>query len=34
MRRVLPPAEFRAWLRRFLPGLARGEPKTLLTPAG
>ena len=27
MRRVLPPAEFRAWLQRFLPDLAKGEPK-------
>jgi hypothetical protein len=33
MRRVLPPAEFRDWLRRFLPDLARGEPKSLLAPA-
>ncbi len=33
MRRVLPPAEFRAWFRRFLPDVARGEPKTLFTPA-
>ena len=33
MRRVLPADEFRAWLGRFLPGLAKGEPKTLLTPA-
>jgi hypothetical protein len=33
MRRVLPKAEFRAWLERFLPGLGKGEPKTLLTPA-
>ncbi len=33
MRRVLPADEFRAWLRRFLPGLARGEPKTLFEPA-
>ena len=33
MRRVLPPAEFRPWLARFLPGLARGEPKSLFTPA-
>jgi hypothetical protein len=33
MRRVMPPAEFRTWLARFLPGLARGEPKSLLTPA-
>ncbi len=33
MRRVLPPAEFRDWLRRFLPGMVRGEPKALFTPA-
>jgi hypothetical protein len=33
MRRVLPRDEFRAWFGRFLPGLARGEPRTLLTPA-
>lgn len=33
MRRVLPPAEFEAWLSRFLPGLARGGPKSLLVPA-
>jgi hypothetical protein len=33
MQRVLPPAEFRTWLARFLPELARGEPKSLLTPA-
>jgi hypothetical protein len=33
MRRVLPAAEFRAWFQRFLPDLARGEPKTLLAPA-
>ena len=33
MRRVLSPAEFRAWLVRFLPGLSRGEPKVLFTPA-
>ncbi len=33
MRRVLPAAEFPAWLRRFLPGLAKGEPKNLLEPA-
>jgi Protein of unknown function (DUF2891) len=33
MRRVLPPAEFRAWFARFLPGAARGEPKALFTPA-
>jgi hypothetical protein len=33
MRRVLPAAEFRPWLHRFLPGLERGEPKTLFTLA-
>jgi hypothetical protein len=33
MRRVLPSAEFSSWLRRFLPDLARGEPKSLLEPA-
>jgi hypothetical protein len=33
MRRVLPPAEFRAWLGRFLPGMAHGEPKSLFTLA-
>ena len=33
MRRVLPPVEFRSWLKRFLPRLAQGEPKTLLRPA-
>jgi hypothetical protein len=33
MRRVLPPAEFPAWLRRALPDLAKGGPKVHLTPA-
>ena len=33
MRRVLPPAEFRAWFAKFLPGTAQGEPKGLFTPA-
>ena len=33
MRRVLPPEEFAAWFRRFLPDLTRGEPKALLEPA-
>jgi hypothetical protein len=33
MRRVLPPAEFRTWFGRFLPGAARGEPKSLFNPA-
>src|SRR5262249_41614574 len=32
MRRVLPPAEFPIWLTRFLPDLAKGEPKTLFEP--
>ena len=33
MRRVLPKAEYTAWLRRFLPGLAKGEPASLFAPA-
>jgi len=33
MRRVLPPAKFREWFHRFMPGAARGEPKSLFTPA-
>jgi hypothetical protein len=33
MRRVLPPAEFQPWLKRFLPNLAKGEPKNLFEPA-
>jgi hypothetical protein len=33
MRRVLPADEFAAWFRRFLPNLAKGEPKSLLEPA-
>ncbi|HVK19074.1 MAG TPA: DUF2891 domain-containing protein [Fimbriiglobus sp.] len=33
MRRVLPPAEFRAWFHKFLPSAARVEPKALFTPA-
>jgi hypothetical protein len=33
MRRVLPRAEFRSWFKRFLPGIAAGEPKALLVPA-
>lgn len=33
MRRVLPEAEFREWFKRFLPDLAKGEPKSLLNPA-
>jgi hypothetical protein len=33
MRRVLPPAEFGAWLDGFLPGLALAEDATWLPPA-
>ncbi len=33
MRRVLSPAEFRAWFGRFLPGASKGEPKALFKPA-
>ncbi len=33
MRRLLPAGEFQAWLERFLPGLAKGEPRALLAPA-
>jgi hypothetical protein len=33
MRRILPAAEFQTWFRDFLPNLAKGEPKNLLTPA-
>ncbi len=33
MRRVLPPVNFQKWLATFYPDLAKGEPKTLLTPA-
>ena len=33
MRRVLPAKEFAGWLKRYLPGLAKGEPKSLLMPA-
>src|SRR5262245_26738753 len=33
MRRVLPSAEFRTWFQKFLPDLAKGEPKSLLKPA-
>jgi hypothetical protein len=33
MRRVLPPAEFRAWFHRFLPGAVAGEPVGLFAPA-
>jgi hypothetical protein len=33
MRRILPAAEFRAWLSRCLPDLARGKPSSLFQPA-
>jgi hypothetical protein len=33
LRRLLRPAQFRPWFHRFLPGIAKGEPKTLLQPA-
>ncbi|HEY1859254.1 MAG TPA: DUF2891 domain-containing protein [Gemmataceae bacterium] len=33
MRRVLPSEEFQAWFHRFLPGIEKHEPKTLLAPA-
>ncbi len=33
MRRVLSTDEYRDWLGRFLPGLAKGEPKSLFVPA-
>jgi len=32
MRRVLEPGDFDAWLDRFLPRLARGQPATIVTP--
>lgn len=33
LRRLLPAADFRAWLAAYLPRLARGEPASLFTPA-
>jgi hypothetical protein len=33
MRRVLAPAKLAPWLHRFLPKLAKGEPRALLAPA-
>ena len=33
MARLLPAADFAGWLTRFLPGLARGQPRPLFTPA-
>jgi hypothetical protein len=32
MCRLLPPAAFKVWFDRFLPGIARGEPASLLNP--
>ena len=33
MRRVMKPREFATWFHRFLPGVAKGVPATLLQPA-
>jgi hypothetical protein len=33
MRRVLPAKEYRAWLKGYLPDIAKGEPLTLFKPA-
>jgi len=33
MAQLLPAADFRSWLGRFLPGIAAGEPAALFTPA-
>jgi len=33
MRRILAPGDFRVWLKRFLPRLAKRQPKTLFEPA-
>jgi hypothetical protein len=33
MRRVLPAGEFTTWFDRFLPGAAKGEPRSLFDPA-
>src|SRR5262249_52593478 len=33
MRRVLLAADYPAWLKGYLPGLAKAEPKNLFTPA-
>ena len=33
MRRVMKPAQFKLWFHRFLPGIAKSEPHSLLTPA-
>ena len=33
MRRVMKPREFATWFHRFLPGVAKGNPTALLSPA-
>ena len=33
MRRILPAGEFQAWFDRFLPGIAQGQPKSLMVAA-
>lgn len=33
VRRFLRPSQFQRWFHRFLPGIDKGEPKTLLQPA-
>ena len=33
MLRVLKPLEFQRWFHRFLPGIAAGQPRTVLVPA-
>jgi hypothetical protein len=33
MRRILSKEEFSKWFHNFLPGISKGEPQTLLTPA-
>ncbi len=33
MRRVLPKAEFQVWFHKYMPGAAKGEPKSLFEPA-
>jgi hypothetical protein len=33
MRRVLPANKYAAWLKAYLPAIAKSEPKTLFTPA-
>ena len=33
MRRILPEQDFRDWFGAFLPGLRKGEPQSLFTPA-